>query len=93
MELTQPLRVGLGLAVGLNFQYSHPVCTTTKLECLCKINDSQEFMGISSVGNSLKGVKQHTGNFSMGMAEVQTLQMNQSHNNVVANVNRYGPMI
>ena len=30
MEVTQPLRVGLGLAVGLNPQYSHPVCMTTK---------------------------------------------------------------
>ena len=26
MEFTQPLGVGLGLAVGINNQYSHPIC-------------------------------------------------------------------
>ena len=30
MEFTQPLGVGLGLAVGTNNQYSHPVCTDVR---------------------------------------------------------------
>ena len=29
------------------------------------------------------------GNFSLGRGEVQTLQMNQSHNNNIMNVNRW----
>ena len=32
MEVTQLLRVGLGLVVGLSPQYSHPVCMTTELK-------------------------------------------------------------
>ena len=85
MEVTQPLRVGLGLAVGLNPQYSHPVCMTTKLKHSC---NNQGFTGISSMGISLTQEKQYTGNNLMGMGEVQTLQMNQSQNDDVINVNR-----
>ena len=72
MEVTQPLRVGLGLAVGLNPQYSHPVCMRTKFE---RSHDNQQFlgfMGISSTGNSLTWEKQCTGNVLMGMSKVQT---------------------
>ena len=31
--------------------------------------------------------KQHTGNFLLGMCEVQKIQMNQSHSDDVMNVN------
>ena len=34
---------GLGLAVGINPQYSHPVYTTVQLKCSC---NNQQFMGI-----------------------------------------------
>ena len=37
--------------------------------------------------NLLTREKQHTGNFLMGMGKVQTLQMNQSHNDDITNVN------
>ena len=43
MEVTQLLRVGLGLAVGLNPQYSYLVCTTAKLKHSCS---NQQFLGI-----------------------------------------------
>ena len=73
MEVTQLLRVGLGLAVGLNPQYSHPVCTKTKLEHSRKINDSWEFLGILLMGISLTWGKWHMQNFLMGMGKVQML--------------------
>ena len=42
VQLDEPLWVGLGLVVGLNPQYSHPVCMTTKLEHSC---NNQQFPG------------------------------------------------
>ena len=88
MEVTQLLRVGLGLVVGLKPQYSHPVCMTTNLSIQATSNNYWEFVGFSSMGNSLAWEKHHTGNFSVGMGKVQTLQTNQSHNNDIMNVNR-----
>ena len=76
-----------GLVVGLNPQYSHPVCMTTKLEHSC---NSQQFQWIHrNVGNRnfMNMRKMHMGNFSMGMSEIQMFQMNQSHNDDVMNVN------
>ena len=87
MEVTQLLSIGLGLAVGLNPQYSHPVCMTTKLECCATINDSWEFVGIPSTGISLTWGKQCMQNFLMGAGEVQTFQMKQLHNDHITNVN------
>ena len=44
-------------------------------------------MGISSMGILLTCEKQCMGYFSMGMCEVLPLQMNQSHNDDVTNMN------
>ena len=42
MEFTQPLGVGLGLAVRINNQYSHPVCMGRCTDAFATINDTQE---------------------------------------------------
>ena len=42
MEFTQPLEVGLGLAVRINNQYSHPVCMGRCTDFYATINDKQE---------------------------------------------------
>ena len=42
MEFAQPLGVGLGLAVRINNQYSHPVCTGRCIDAYTTINDMQE---------------------------------------------------
>ena len=42
VEFTQPLGVGLGLAVRINNQYSHPVCTGRHTDDYMTINDMQE---------------------------------------------------
>ena len=41
-KLKQPLGVGLGLAVRINNQYSHPVCTGRCTDDYMTINDTQE---------------------------------------------------
>ena len=40
VEFTQPLGVGLGLAVRINNQYSHPVCTGRRTDDYMTINDT-----------------------------------------------------
>ena len=42
VEFTQPVGVGLGLAVRINNQYSHPVCTGRCTDAYTTINDMQE---------------------------------------------------
>ena len=42
VEFTQPLGVGLGLAVRINNQYSHPVCMGSRTDDFTTINDTQE---------------------------------------------------
>ena len=42
VEFTQPLGVGLGLAVRINNQYSHPVCTGRRTDDYMAINDTRE---------------------------------------------------
>ena len=42
VEFTQPLGVGLGLAVRINNQYSHPVCTGRHTDDFTTINDMRE---------------------------------------------------
>ena len=44
MELTQPLGAGLGLAVRINNQYSHPVCTGRCTDAYATINDTWEIL-------------------------------------------------
>ena len=42
MEFTQPLGVGLGLAVRINNHYSHPVCTGRCTDAYTTINNTHE---------------------------------------------------
>ena len=42
MEFTQPLGVGLGLAVRINNQSSHPICTGRHTDNYSTINDTWE---------------------------------------------------
>ena len=42
VEFTQPLGVGLGLAVRINNQYSHPVCTGRHTDDYTTINNTRE---------------------------------------------------
>ena len=42
VEFTQPLWVGLGLAVRINNQYSHPVCTGRRTDDFTTINEMRE---------------------------------------------------
>ena len=42
VEFTQPLGVGLGLAVRINNQYSHPVCRGRRTDDFATINDIRE---------------------------------------------------
>ena len=42
MEFTQPLGVGLGLAVKINNQYRHPVCMGRCTDAYATINDTWE---------------------------------------------------
>ena len=42
VEFMQPLGVGLGLAVRINNQYSHPVCTGRRTDTYARINDTWE---------------------------------------------------
>ena len=42
MEFTQPLGVGLGLAVRINNQYSHPLHTGRHTDTFATINDMWE---------------------------------------------------
>ena len=44
VEFTQPLGVGLGLAVRINNQYSHLVCTGRCTDAYTTINDTQEVL-------------------------------------------------
>ena len=47
-----------------------------------------KFTGFLLTGNSVTWEKQCMGNFLTGTGEVQMLQMNQLHNDVVMNMNR-----
>ena len=42
VEFTQPLGVGLGSAVRINNQYSHPVCMGRCMDAYATINDTWE---------------------------------------------------
>ena len=42
VEFTQPLGVGLGLALRINNQYNHPVCTGRHTDAYTAINDTRE---------------------------------------------------
>ena len=47
VEFTQPLGVGLALAVRINNQYSHPVCTGRRMGAYATINDTWEISWVT----------------------------------------------
>ena len=63
MEFTQPLGVGLGLAVRINSQYSHPVCTGRHTNAYATINDMWEISQKTGclLGNVDAGIWEFTG--------------------------------
>ena len=74
MEFTQPLGVGLGLAVRINNQYSHPVCMGRCTDAYATINNMQEISW--NTGYLLSNIYVGIGEF-MGMGyhvnDVQTM--------------------
>ena len=75
MEFTQPLGVGLGLAVRINNQYSHPVCTGRRMDFYTTINDMQEISWNTSylLGNVYVGIGEFAG-MGYHVDDVQTMQ-------------------
>ena len=64
MEFTQPLGVGLGLAVRINNQYSYPVCTGRHTEDYTTINDTWKIYHGNTgylLGNVDSGTQEFTG--------------------------------
>ena len=63
VELTQPLGVGLGLAVRINNQYSHPVCMGRHMNTYATINDMWEISWNTSylLSNIDTGIWEFTG--------------------------------
>ena len=63
MEFTQPLAVGLGLAVGINNQYSHPVRTGRRTGTYATINDTWEISWKTSylLSNVDMGIQEFAG--------------------------------
>ena len=63
MEFTQPLGVGLGLAVRINNKYSHPVCTGRHTGAYTTINATQKYHGNTGylLGNVDAGVQEFEG--------------------------------
>ena len=76
MEFTHPQGVGLGLAVRINNQYSHPVCTGKHTDAYATINDTREISWNTSylLGNVYMGIGEITG---MGY-HVDNVQMMQT---------------
>ena len=79
MEFTQPLGVGLGLAVRINNQYSHPVCMGRHTDAYTTINDTQEISQKTSylLRNVDTGIREFMG---MGYCvdDVQMMQTDES---------------
>ena len=75
----QPLGVGLGLAVRITNQYSHPVCTGKYTDAYASINDMREISW--STGYLLSNIYVGIGEI-MGMGyhvdNVQMMQTNKS---------------
>ena len=74
VEFTQPLGVGLGLAVRINNQYSHPVCTGRCMDAYTTINSTWEISQSYLLGNVDAGIQEFTG---MGY-HVNNVQMMQN---------------
>ena len=76
MEFTQPLGVGLGLAVRINNQYSHPVCMGRHTDAYATINNMREISQKTSylLGNVHMGIEEFV---EMGYC-VDNVQMMQT---------------
>ena len=76
VEFTQPLQVGLGLAVRINNQYSHSVCMGRCTDAYATINNMQEISRNTSylLGNVDAGIGEFMG---MGYC-VDNVQMMQT---------------
>ena len=63
MEFTQPLGVGLELAVRINNQYSHPICMGRCTDAYATINDMWEISWETGylLGNVDTGIWEFTG--------------------------------
>ena len=63
VEVTQPLGVRLGLAVRINNQYSHPVCTGRRTDTYATINNTWEISQKTSylLGNIDTGIQEFAG--------------------------------
>ena len=73
MEFTQPLGVGLGLAVRINNQYSHPVCMGRYMDAYTTINDMQEISW--KTGYLLSNVYTGIGEFMNDGQTMQTVEL------------------
>ena len=76
VEFTQPLGVGLGLAVRIKNQYSHPVCTGRCTDNYMTINDMREYH--SNTGYLLGNVDMGTQEFAGTGNCVNNRQMRQT---------------
>ena len=76
VEFTQPLGVGLGLAVRINNQYSHPVCTGRCTDAYATINDTWEISW--KTGYLLSNVNMQIGEFMGTGYHVDDMQMMQT---------------
>ena len=79
MEFTQPLGVGLGLAVRINNQYSHPVCMGRRTDAYATINDMWEISW--KTGYLLRNVHMGIGEIAgteYHVDDVQTMQTVES---------------
>ena len=90
MEFTQHLGVGLGLAVRINNQYSHPVCMGRCTDAYTTINDTQEISRENWLltwehlcGNVDAGIQEFVGTGylvdNVQMTRTDELQMMTSH--------------
>ena len=63
VEFTQPLGVGLGLAVRINNQYSHPVCMGRCMNDYTTINNMREISQKTGyiLGNVGAGIREFAG--------------------------------
>ena len=73
MEFTQPLGVGLGLAVRINSQYIHPVCTGRYTDAYATINDTWEISQKTSY--LLRNINVGIGEFAGTGYHVDDVQM------------------
>ena len=75
-RFTQPLGVGLGLAVRINNQYSHPVCTGRCTDTYTTINNMQEISW--KTGYLLRNVYMGIGEIAGMGYHVDDVQMMQT---------------